>query len=169
MTKPLSSFALWDFSLAVYVQPGVATACLQLQDEHGVNVNLLLWCLWLDRLGVGLEATHLQEAQHQIAEWHLTFVVPLRELRRRMKSRYGTANSDREGVRAQIKQAELAAEQEEQRALQQLTDQWWTQGVLAVPSGDKTITAQNLRRYLDGSGVPKSQLDELAQWVSLSA
>jgi len=37
----------WDFSLAVYRRPGVAAACLRLQDEAGVDVNLLLYFCWL--------------------------------------------------------------------------------------------------------------------------
>ena len=36
----------WDFSLAVYGRPGVAPACLALQQRHGADVNLLLFCAW---------------------------------------------------------------------------------------------------------------------------
>lgn len=37
----------WEYSLAVYSKPGVAQNCLKLQDNHGLNVNLLLLCHWL--------------------------------------------------------------------------------------------------------------------------
>ena len=36
----------WQFSGAVYAHPGVAEACLDLQDRHGLDVNLLLFCAW---------------------------------------------------------------------------------------------------------------------------
>ena len=37
----------WSYALAVYQQPGVKTLCLQLQDVHQANVNLLLLSGWL--------------------------------------------------------------------------------------------------------------------------
>lgn len=37
----------WRFSCAVYAAPGVAQACLELQDTHGADVNLLLLAAWL--------------------------------------------------------------------------------------------------------------------------
>ena len=44
MDLPSSRF--WDFSLEIYAKPGVAQACLALQDECGADVNLLLFCCW---------------------------------------------------------------------------------------------------------------------------
>ena len=36
----------WRFSLRFYRQPKVADACIALQEEAGVDVNLLLFLLW---------------------------------------------------------------------------------------------------------------------------
>jgi uncharacterized protein (TIGR02444 family) len=36
----------WEFALARYARPGVAQCCVALQDEHGANVMLLLYCAW---------------------------------------------------------------------------------------------------------------------------
>ena len=36
----------WQHSLHIYAQPGVAKACLALQDDYQVNVNLLLFYHW---------------------------------------------------------------------------------------------------------------------------
>ena len=44
----------WQFSLAFYRQPGVADACIRLQEEAGVDVNLLLFLLWQASLKRGL-------------------------------------------------------------------------------------------------------------------
>jgi len=43
--------AFWRFSLDAYGRPGVAAACLDLQDRHGCDVNLILYALWLGRAG----------------------------------------------------------------------------------------------------------------------
>ena len=40
------SSPFWRFSLDFYRRPGVPEVCLQLQDAHGVDVNLLLFALW---------------------------------------------------------------------------------------------------------------------------
>jgi uncharacterized protein (TIGR02444 family) len=36
----------WEWALDAYARPGVAEACLELQDVHGQNVPLLLWAAW---------------------------------------------------------------------------------------------------------------------------
>ena len=36
----------WRFSLHFYRQPKVADTCIALQEEAGVDVNLLLFLLW---------------------------------------------------------------------------------------------------------------------------
>lgn len=37
----------WQFSLAVYAAPGVEAECLALQEALGIDVNLLLFFVWL--------------------------------------------------------------------------------------------------------------------------
>ncbi|MDC8829326.1 TIGR02444 family protein [Alteromonas gilva] len=44
----LTKDTFWQHSVAVYTKEGVAKACLTLQDQYQVNVNLLLllhWCI----------------------------------------------------------------------------------------------------------------------------
>lgn len=106
----LTNICLWDFSLHQYARPGVSRLCINLQDEHGVNVNLLLWALWLGYCGKTLDTRLLAQAQRKIHSWDQHYVVPLRQLRRRMKVEFGAENTAVEAVRARIKQAELLAE-----------------------------------------------------------
>lgn len=42
---------LWAFSLQHYAKPGVKDACLALQDDRGLDVNVALACLWHERRG----------------------------------------------------------------------------------------------------------------------
>jgi uncharacterized protein (TIGR02444 family) len=41
----------WRFSLRLYRAPGVGDACIVLQEETGVDVNLLLFLLWQAKSG----------------------------------------------------------------------------------------------------------------------
>ena len=37
----------WRFALGFYARPGVAPACLELQDRHGKDVLIALYCCWV--------------------------------------------------------------------------------------------------------------------------
>ncbi|WP_394693729.1 TIGR02444 family protein [Hyphobacterium sp.] len=80
------SQAFWDWSLQVYEQPGVAAACLDLQDRHGLNVNICLWCLWLATEGRNA-ALHIEAAMDALENWSGEVTSALRETRRKLKDR----------------------------------------------------------------------------------
>lgn len=82
---PQSQF--WDFSLSVYGEAGVAPACLRLQDQRGLDVNLLLFCGWLGVTGRGVLANPTwQELVQWNRAWTEEVIMPLREVRRRLKT-----------------------------------------------------------------------------------
>ena len=87
----------WDWAVAVYARPGVAEACLDLQDGYGQNVPLLLWAVW--RGGDIMAAVALARS------WEDEVVAPLRGVRRRLKERAGA-----EALRQRVKAVELEAE-----------------------------------------------------------
>lgn len=165
MPSPVQLDSLWDFSLALYAQPKVAETCLRLQDEQGINVNLLLWCVWLECKGLALEDTHLHEAQRRIRGWDHDYVVPLRHLRKQMKAEFGIQNEAIEALRKHIKHAELAAEQQLQMQLQDLTQQWLQQpdGLRPMALGNTQFEGRNLRRYLENAGITRGAIDSLIQ------
>jgi uncharacterized protein (TIGR02444 family) len=110
---------LWDFSVELYGKPGVAPACLALQERHGVDVNALMFCVWLAATGRGpVPRDALEAAFADIASWHAQVVRTLRPLRQRLK--FGFAPVDPEVVkhfRARIQKIEIDAEHIEQLAL----------------------------------------------------
>ena len=53
----------WTFSLRIYGQPGVPPACLTLQDEHGVDVNVLLFALYAASCGRQLASYSIRREQ----------------------------------------------------------------------------------------------------------
>lgn len=105
---------LWTFSLAVYDQPGVAAACLGLQDRHGLDVNILLYCCWAGVRGQTLDSGQFRQLRDASRAWSEEIVQPLRALRRRLKTEPGDAEQD---LRARILDLELEAERLEQARL----------------------------------------------------
>ncbi len=109
----------WDFALSVYKSEGVPAACLHLQERHGLDVNLLLFCLWLGASGRGILAEEEVLAVMAATDrWHRTVVKGLRLVRRALKDGFEDAPADlRVQLRAQIQATEIDAEHLEQLML----------------------------------------------------
>jgi len=98
--------AFWGFATTLYARPGVAPLCLDLQDNAGRDVNLLLLCLWAgEHLGLAFDDWELRDLAAAVAPWNERAVHPLRRLRSALK---GVPMA--ETVRAKIGAAELEAE-----------------------------------------------------------
>lgn len=107
--------AFWRFSLMVYSRSGLAEALLQLQDQGGHNVNLVLYGLWLGLCeGVPLDAAGLARARSAIDKLDRDSVLPLRALRRALK---GDPDPDVQGLRRRVLALEIAAERQVQARL----------------------------------------------------
>ena len=77
----------WKFSLSVYRQPKVEKSCLLLQDQCGVDINLLLVTLYFVSQGaLRCDEGTVAAADEKIRALRESVIVPLRELRRKMKS-----------------------------------------------------------------------------------
>ncbi len=111
--------AFWDFSVTLYAKPGVAPACLELQERHGIDVNALMFCLWLGASGRGPAPREaLDAAFDAVGPWHEAVVRTLRPLRRRLKPGFEPIDPALvQGLRARIQKVEIDAEHIEQIAL----------------------------------------------------
>lgn len=118
-----SDNAFWRFSLAVYAADGVAAECLDLQARHGIDVNLLLFVVWL---GASRRRTmspaDLERARSRIRQWHDETVRPLRSVRVALKSMDEPGAQE---LRTHVKALELEAERIEQGALYALACELW--------------------------------------------
>jgi uncharacterized protein (TIGR02444 family) len=76
---PASPF--WTFSLRLYGRPGVPPACLTLQEKQGVDVNVLLFCLFAARSGRALAMDDVREVIAAVDPWKAGAVVSLRAAR----------------------------------------------------------------------------------------
>jgi|SRR5690348_7042655 len=108
----------WRFSLAFYRRPAVASACLELQDGCGVDVNLLLFLLWLALARRQVTAEDVRAFDARVRHWRESAIMPLRSARRALKG--GTPLIDAttaELFRNRIKAMEIEAERLAQEAL----------------------------------------------------
>jgi len=129
----------WDFSLRHYANAPVQQQCLQLQEEVGANVNVVLFTLWLasdNRLFDHELVLHHAELLY----WHEQVIVPLRQARCAVKQ---TGLDD--DLYEAVKKSELDAERVEQDILYALLPQF------AVASGELSVqqlAEWNIRAYL---------------------
>ena len=65
----------WRFSLRFYRAPGVADACIALQDGYGVDVNILLFLLWLACEGRQVTTAEAQRICTEVGAWRAEVVV----------------------------------------------------------------------------------------------
>lgn len=99
----------WTHVTRAYAQPGVAQELLRRQDEEGLDVVLHLFAQWAADRGTPLDDAALREAAALVRPWRDQVVLPLRALRRAMKTMEFDA-ARRTPVRDQVQAAELAAE-----------------------------------------------------------
>jgi len=115
---PSQASPFWQFSLRFYRQPKVADACIALQEDAGVDVNLLLFLLWHATLKRALSAAEVAQLESRIGPWREATVVPLRTVRRALKSPPAlVAPATAELFRTKIKAIELEAERLQQEAM----------------------------------------------------
>ncbi|MET0293405.1 MAG: TIGR02444 family protein [Phenylobacterium sp.] len=109
--------SLWARLLEVYDRPGVAEACLTLQDEHGQQVSLLLWAGVLRPD----DAAVIARAAAVARDWDAAALAPLRAARRAMKvASPPIEDAGRILLREGVKAAELDAERLLVEALERL-------------------------------------------------
>ena len=140
---------LWRFSLEVYRRPGVANACIALQDEHGVDVNVLLCLLWLAAAGRRVSPAEVRAIDAGVAQWRDAVVVPLRALRRGLRTPPPLSDPGAtEALRERVKAVELEAERLEQEELQALS----TSAPLGLAGDAAGAAAGNVAAYQEMLG-----------------
>ncbi|MBI1260955.1 MAG: TIGR02444 family protein [Rhizobiales bacterium] len=108
--------SFWDYSLALYDHEPVREALLALQDAHGLEINLLLLCVYAAACGEDPFSEAEMEGLVRIGtKWGREVVAPLRLSRRALKAMADDA--DVADLIAHIKALELEAEKAMQIAL----------------------------------------------------
>lgn len=144
----------WNFSLGLYGRPGVAPACIALQDGFGLDVNLLLFCCWHGQANRRLGEEDLRRAIGAAEAWQREVVQPLRAVRRRLKAGVAPISAaECEALRRKVNDLELEGERIAQATLE----------ALPVPAaGRRPAVAENLAVYLKLMGRDPARAPELA-------
>ena len=160
-TVPVSKSPFWQFSIKFYAVPGVAEACIELQDQAKVDVNILFFLLWNATQGRTYKKADVAEVERLIGAWRDMAVVPIRNVRRALKVPPAVMTPEAaEGFRTRIKAVELEAERLQQEAMYEL--------VGATPRGqDASSLADaargNIAAYeaMGGKTFPKPAIETL--------
>ncbi len=141
----------WEFALLRYARPGVAQCCVALQDAHGANVMLLLYCAWRAQGGECVRDAALRQATARLEPLDRHLVRPLRAARRAIRRAADALDSPALAVGAdRLMQAELAAERRQARLL--------ADGASSLRAGPaRACAAQSLAACLEGCGTAPAQ------------
>ena len=134
----------WDFSLALYASPVVQTMCLELQERDGVDVNVLLFMLYLASRQRRITAAEARKVIAGVEPWRVDVVVPLRTARRNLKAPAAAIDAKgAEKLRAIVKKAEFEAERLQQAALYAQSQN----AGLGKPASQQEAGAANIEAY----------------------
>ena len=86
MTTTDSATPIWDFVLGYYRQQGVSEAAIALQDAAGIDVNMVLFLMWMAAQMRKLAAAEVKAVSDTSHAWQRSVVVPVRAIRRLLKS-----------------------------------------------------------------------------------
>tara|TARA_B100000530_G_scaffold17830_1_gene11877 strand:+ start:717 stop:1226 length:510 start_codon:yes stop_codon:yes gene_type:complete len=167
----LHSTKFWDFSIQLYDKDGVAEICLNLQEDLGVDVNLLLFCYWIAHFKYAPSKSTWTQIFEFSGSWKGNIIQPLRETRKSLKKllRNDPKNSDYAELIKKLKSNELSAEKIQQEAIQSLLE--LTETDTQAFSSEDAMT--NLSYYFSNLKIPqtkelKSSLEKIARLVTHS-
>lgn len=170
-TRETPSF--WDWSLQIYGEPDVQRTCLILQDRHGLDVNMALWCVWAVATGFGIVDDDTLAGGHAYSvEWNTKVTSHLRATRRGLRpAPAGCPVEWAEGLRANALELELDAERVEQDFLQALLlglQEHADHNDLS-PRRARAIAADNLIAYATLAGADGNALEQAGAFDPLLA
>jgi uncharacterized protein (TIGR02444 family) len=118
-SRPELEAESWAFALAIYAKPGVADACLTLQNEMGVDAMLLLMTAFAAaQHRILLTPDEIREMDATCRPWREQIVRKLRTIRTELKAGPRQAPGEAtEPFRSKIKALELEAEKLQNRLL----------------------------------------------------
>lgn len=156
--RSIEENAYWLFSTAFYVRPDVSRLLLKAQNDHALDINMILYALWKAGEGYVLSSNDFSKLDEVVADWRETIVRPIRVLRLSLKSR------DQKGeLYAQAKTLELSCE----KLQQQMMYEQALPRRKPEPSGGgiEQLVLVNLASYVEviGLSFPKPLAAELAQ------
>ncbi|WP_075186993.1 TIGR02444 family protein [Teredinibacter haidensis] len=113
--------SLWDYSVRVFAHKDVEPIVLGLQDDYHANVDIILWCCWLEQERICLSKEALDEVLISIDTINQETLIKLREVRNHLKNAGTFTAVQAKVVSKQLVNAELMIEKVLISRLQDLT------------------------------------------------
>ncbi len=132
----LTASRLWQLTLSLYQQPGVEPCCLQMQHEHGAEVNMILLLALFQAQGMRIDYKPLRYAAASLQ-------TPLQQWRMLRRALKGKLSTDRY---AELLSHELVLEKQLQQQLLTALPQAQHAGASQMPLND----------YLESIGMTQS-------------
>ena len=107
---------LWQFSITSYQQTELQQELLGWQNSYDGNVNLALFCIYCDDLGIAISDDELKLQHEQISQFSRQFTQSIRITRESFKQQKSLITSY-DDIRQHLIDAELLLEQQEQSLL----------------------------------------------------
>lgn len=150
---------LWDFALHLYAQDGMSQRCVRWQDEHQANVCVLLTLCWADHCRFVLSHRELLDVA---TPWAEEVVEPLRELRRKLKTKVFFDGHAQQALREEIKAIEIRSE----KLLLEALEAWVLTQMEKTQSSEKQNAAAG---YLAHCGVSEAEQGQLSILLNQTA
>jgi uncharacterized protein (TIGR02444 family) len=157
----------WDYAVELYRQKGVEAACLELQQRHGLDVNVVLFCCWLASRGIAADEAVLRRMVERAGAWQEEFVRPLRTLRSRLKvtlveHQPGSIPARWPELIAALRRRVLALEIDGER-LEQLLLAELAADLAGTATPGVALASMNLQRYWHFAAADRAPLARLLQ------
>jgi uncharacterized protein (TIGR02444 family) len=141
----------WKFSLGYYRGAGVSEACLELQDNCGVDVNVVLFLLWMASQKRVVPSDQVKRLADKVRPWQVDVIGPVRSLRRMLKTDAPLLDKGAaELFRTKIKAVELESERLQQEAMYALADSLKAESATSVEAAARA----NIAAYERAVGRP---------------
>jgi uncharacterized protein (TIGR02444 family) len=150
----------WAFALAIYARPGVAEACLTLQNEAGVDVMLLLTTTFAAvKHRLVLTTEEIRTLDEACRPWRVQIVRPLRTIRAGLKTGPQPAPGEAtEPFRSQVKALELAAEKLQNKLLVECLPLRPPEKETVRPEQLRTVLGNVVSLFAEGRSTAKANL-----------
>lgn len=147
--------SFWDFSIRTYSQANVRQACLSLQNDHGADVNMVLYSCWISGRVGQFDDGLLTSACEFSKRWAKHVVVPLRRTRTWMKHSGCidelVPDDSCLRLRDEVKNVELGSEKLQQQVLESLVPV--DAALVAITSETANHAIANLNQYAAMAGI----------------
>ena len=160
MTETAVSTPIWDFVLNYYGRKGVSEALIRLQDDHGIDVNMLLFLAWMAAQGKCLSPDDVKFVSTTSHVWQRSVVVPIRAVRRLLKENAPLVPADAAAAfRKKVQAIELEGEQLQLNAMAAMAATLTPRRA----SSSETAVLQSLEafQHVIGKNFPAAAIDTL--------